>query len=174
MSEKKHYYVPAGSPVYPNLFDTRVRLRSLTLGLLKPEELEKHLAELPDESANADFVEFNSIVEDSSEEVAEEVAVEAPVEETSEFAMHEAIMTQNTASAESSSDVNTASNSNEQSATDTFITDMPIIEPIEAAPAPVMPSEIPEAIPAVGGDEAQAETTEIPTVIPPSDAPDFE
>ncbi len=68
MSDKKVYFVPKNSPVYPSVFDTRVRLRSLTLGLIKPGELEKHLEALPDESANADFIEFNAIINNEEAE----------------------------------------------------------------------------------------------------------
>lgn len=77
MTDKKDYYVPKDSPVFPSRFDTRVRLRSLTLGLLEQEELDAHLEALPDESENADFVDFNSVVEgDEVEEVSAEASEE--------------------------------------------------------------------------------------------------
>lgn len=61
--DNKVYYVPKGSPVYPNPFDTRIRLRSLTRGLLSADEVKNYLSSLPDDSANAEFVDFNEIVE---------------------------------------------------------------------------------------------------------------
>jgi hypothetical protein len=62
--DDKVYYVPKDSPVYPNKFDTRVRLRSLTLGLLKYDEIKAHEDQLPDESANAEFRDFNTVIEE--------------------------------------------------------------------------------------------------------------
>lgn len=79
MTDKKDYYVPENSPVFPSRFDTRVRLRSLTLGLLKQEELDSHLEALPDESENAEFVDFNSIVEDDDTAAATQEAFSEPL-----------------------------------------------------------------------------------------------
>ena len=85
MTDKKVYYVPEDSPVFPNRYDTRVRLRSLTLGILKQEDLDSHLTSLPDESENAEFVEFNSIVEDDdTAAIAEEAAPEALASDVTE------------------------------------------------------------------------------------------
>jgi hypothetical protein len=61
--DNKVYYVPKGSPVYPNPFDTRIRLRSLTRGLLSEDEVKNYLDSLPDDSANAEFVDLNAILE---------------------------------------------------------------------------------------------------------------
>ncbi len=60
----KVYYVPTDSPVYPNRFDTRIRLRSLTRGLLSPNEVEKYLSDLPDDASNAEVRNYTEIVDD--------------------------------------------------------------------------------------------------------------
>jgi len=62
------YYTPAGSPVLPDQFDVRVRLRSLSKGTLSYADLNKHLANLPDESAYADFRSYDAVTKDEHPE----------------------------------------------------------------------------------------------------------
>jgi|GEM_PF-1630603 len=80
--DNKVYYVPKDSPVYPNRFDTRIRLRSLTRGLLSPEEVQTYLTNLPDDAANGEFVDFNAIVEDEDqiEDTSAELEVPSDIE----------------------------------------------------------------------------------------------
>jgi hypothetical protein len=52
--DPKVYFIPQGSPVAPDRFDTRIRLRSLTRGLIRAEDLEKHLKSLPDDAASGE------------------------------------------------------------------------------------------------------------------------
>lgn len=146
MSDKKEYFVPAGSPVYPDKFDTRVRLRSLTLGLLKPEDVEKHLESLPDEAANADIVDFNSIVEN------EEAVASASEEKSARVSAEPALQQE-------------------------------IPEPIAATEsyvAPVAQASHVESESSASEAASESEETprsnelEIPTVVPPSDTPDFD
>lgn len=70
--DNKVYYVPKDSPVYPNRFDTRIRLRSLTRGLLSPEEVQNYLNSLPDEAANAEYVDLNNITDEDDSLEADE------------------------------------------------------------------------------------------------------
>jgi len=46
-------------------FDTRVLERNVARGLAKAEEYEKFVKELPDDSANAEFISEENLVEDS-------------------------------------------------------------------------------------------------------------
>ncbi len=63
------YFTPEGSPVAPDKFDTRVRMRNLSKGLITRETLEKHLNALPDDTDAGEYRSFDSIV---NEEVAAE------------------------------------------------------------------------------------------------------
>jgi len=56
------YYAPKGSPVVPDRFDVRIRLRSLTRGLISHDDVKTYRAELPDDAANADFRPFAEII----------------------------------------------------------------------------------------------------------------
>ncbi|MBL7716862.1 MAG: hypothetical protein JNL01_15455 [Bdellovibrionales bacterium] len=49
-------------------FDVRVAQRSVERGKLKAEELEKFVASLPDDSANADFVAIQSFMDEAQDE----------------------------------------------------------------------------------------------------------
>ena len=66
------YYTPAGSPVIPDRFDVRVRLRHLSKGALSFEEVKKHLSSLPDDSAHADYRNYDSVVREEATESAGE------------------------------------------------------------------------------------------------------
>lgn len=55
------------SPVVPDLFDVRLRLRNLSLGRITLKQLEKYLADLPDDTANAEFVKYDNIVHGEEE-----------------------------------------------------------------------------------------------------------
>jgi len=118
------------------LFDTRVRLRSLTLGLLKPEDLEKHLASLPDEAGNAEVVDFNSIV-DNEEAVAspsEEKKVPVKAEPAFQQPIPEPIAAME--SSVSSEEMNAGSEDNSE-------TEAPRSQELEI-PAVVPPSDTPD------------------------------
>jgi hypothetical protein len=52
------------SPVVPDIYDVRIRSRNLTRGIVTKDELKKHLTSLPDDTENAIFVDFNTIVKD--------------------------------------------------------------------------------------------------------------
>ncbi len=58
----KIYYNPAGSPVVPDRFDVRIRLRSLTRGLITHDDVKSYRENLPDEANNADFRPFAEII----------------------------------------------------------------------------------------------------------------
>lgn len=45
-------------------FDSRLIERSVSRGQLKQEEVEKNMKELPDDSANADFVSLDTLLEE--------------------------------------------------------------------------------------------------------------
>jgi hypothetical protein len=65
MTTKKNdkiYYAPEGSPVVPDKFDVRTRLRSLTRGLISHDDVKKYRENLPDDAANADFRPFAEII----------------------------------------------------------------------------------------------------------------
>jgi|GEM_PF-1495762 len=64
------YFIPAGSPVAPDPFDVRIRLRSLSKGGMQNEALKKYLDSLPDEANNAVVVKFGDLVNDESSESA--------------------------------------------------------------------------------------------------------
>jgi len=63
----KVYYVPENSPVYPSRFDTRIRLRSLTRGLLTQNELSSYLTNLPDDSSNAEVRDYSEVIEEADD-----------------------------------------------------------------------------------------------------------
>jgi hypothetical protein len=58
----KIYYAPENSPVVPHPFDVRIRLRSLTRGLISHDDVKKYRENLPDDAANADFRPFAEII----------------------------------------------------------------------------------------------------------------
>jgi len=60
----KVYYVPENSPVYPSRFDTRIRLRSLTRGLLTQTELSDYLTGLPDDASNAEVRNYSEVIDE--------------------------------------------------------------------------------------------------------------
>ncbi len=60
-NDKAIYYNPPNSPVVPDQFDVRIRLRSLTRGLISQEDVKKYRENLPDDAANADFRPFAEI-----------------------------------------------------------------------------------------------------------------
>jgi hypothetical protein len=64
------YYIPAGSPVAPDPFDVRIRLRSLSKGGMQNESLKKYLDSLPDDASNAVVVKFGDLVNDETSDVA--------------------------------------------------------------------------------------------------------
>lgn len=154
MTDKKEYYVPKGSPVFPSRFDTRVRLRSLTLGLLNQEELDAHLEALPDESANAEFIDFNSIVEgDDVEETAGHPAAEEVTAQDAAFGV-----------AETTSDAGQMAQGRAEASQ----------ESLNQAEAPQQASEIPGseiAPPLSEEDVPKAHESIIPKVIPPASSP---
>jgi hypothetical protein len=45
-------------------FDVRVAERNIQRGLLRPEDLERSLKDLPDDAANADYISIESLAED--------------------------------------------------------------------------------------------------------------
>jgi hypothetical protein len=61
-SDKPIYYSPANSPVVPDRFDVRIRLRSLTRGLLTHDDVNKYRTNLPDDANNAEFRPFAEII----------------------------------------------------------------------------------------------------------------
>lgn len=63
----KVYYVPENSPVYPSRFDTRIRLRSLTRGLLTQTELSSYLTNLPDDASNAEVRNYSEVIEEADD-----------------------------------------------------------------------------------------------------------
>ena len=69
MSQKDSvYFAPEGSPVVPGRFDSRIRRRSLTRGIVTRDELKAHLNNLPDDKAVADFRDYEALVKDESVE----------------------------------------------------------------------------------------------------------
>ena len=62
LKKDKNAAFPSTSPVVPDQFDTRIRLRNLSRGVLTQEELAKYQKALPDESANAEFLSFEELV----------------------------------------------------------------------------------------------------------------
>jgi hypothetical protein len=64
---EKVYYVPENSPVYPSRFDTRIRLRSLTRGLLTQNELSTYLEQLPDDASNAEVRNYSEVIDESED-----------------------------------------------------------------------------------------------------------
>jgi hypothetical protein len=60
--EKPIYYNPENSPVVPDRFDVRIRLRSLTRGLISQEDVKKYRENLPDDALNADFRPFTEVI----------------------------------------------------------------------------------------------------------------
>ena len=62
------YFAPEGSPVVPHRFDARVRLRSLTRGILTLDDLKKHADSLADESSHGETRSFDALVKDESVE----------------------------------------------------------------------------------------------------------
>ena len=66
--DNKVYYVPKDSPVYPNRFDTRIRLRSLTRGLLSQTEVTQYLTDLPDDASNAEVRNYSEVVDESDDQ----------------------------------------------------------------------------------------------------------
>jgi hypothetical protein len=66
--DNKVYYVPKDSPVYPNRFDTRIRLRSLTRGLLSQTEVTQYLTDLPDDASNAEVRNYSEVVDEADDQ----------------------------------------------------------------------------------------------------------
>ncbi len=66
--DNKVYYVPKDSPVYPNRFDTRIRLRSLTRGLLSQTEVTQYLTDLPDDASNAEVRHYSEVVDEADDQ----------------------------------------------------------------------------------------------------------
>ena len=64
-TKDKVYFVPEGSPVHPDLYDTRVRLMMIKSGKLRPEDLKKKFSTLPDDSSHADFRDYRTVVNDN-------------------------------------------------------------------------------------------------------------
>lgn len=51
------------SPVVPNLYDVRLRMRNLSRGYVKNDELKKYLTSLPDESENCVVTTFGEVIQ---------------------------------------------------------------------------------------------------------------
>jgi hypothetical protein len=63
MTEKDDTYKrPDSSPVLPDAFDCRIRLRSLTRGEITQADLKKYHDALPDDAANADFRDYDQLM----------------------------------------------------------------------------------------------------------------
>jgi len=62
------YYVPQGSPVSPDKWDVRVIHKNIASALISPKELEEHLNKLPDDTAHADFRDYDAVINDDSGE----------------------------------------------------------------------------------------------------------
>ena len=60
--------VESESPVVPDLFDVRLRLRYLSLGKINQKQLDKYLSDLPDDAANAERVDYDSVVHEEDSE----------------------------------------------------------------------------------------------------------
>jgi len=60
------YFIPEGSPVAPDKYDVRVRVRNLSKGLITRDSLEKHLNSLPDDTDQCEFRSFDSIVNEEA------------------------------------------------------------------------------------------------------------
>jgi hypothetical protein len=59
--DPKVYFIPEGSPVAPDRFDARIRLRSMTRGMLPTDDLAKHLKNLPDDAAHGDVRDYTEV-----------------------------------------------------------------------------------------------------------------
>lgn len=77
-ANKNIYIIPEGSPVAPDKYDVRVRNRHISGGVITAESLKKHLENLPDESDQADFRSYDTIVNDETVETTETAAAGAP------------------------------------------------------------------------------------------------
>ena len=64
MADKSVYFIPEGSPVAPDLYDWRVRLRFKSKGVITAQGLKGYIDSLPDEASNAVVLNFNDIVSD--------------------------------------------------------------------------------------------------------------
>lgn len=64
------YFIPAGSPVAPDPFDVRIRLRSLSKGGMQDVVLKKYLDSLPDDANNAVVTKFGDLVNDESSDTS--------------------------------------------------------------------------------------------------------
>lgn len=62
--QEEIYFTHPNSPVLPDKFDVRVRLRHLTRGALTFDDVKKHLAALPDDAAFADFRDYDAVVKE--------------------------------------------------------------------------------------------------------------
>ncbi|MBP7844178.1 MAG: hypothetical protein KA116_05140 [Proteobacteria bacterium] len=63
MAQKKDiYFIPEGSPVYPNLFDKRVVSRNLASGKITQKQLDEHLKNIPDESDTCDKLNYDEVI----------------------------------------------------------------------------------------------------------------
>lgn len=62
------YFTPEDSPVRPNPFDTRVRLRNLTRGDITQEGVQKFLNGLPDETSHAEIRGYTDVIYEESNE----------------------------------------------------------------------------------------------------------
>jgi hypothetical protein len=65
------YFTPEDSPVRPNPFDTRVRLRSLSRALITPAELKKHLQSLPDETHQATYRSLDALLNEQNPDLGQ-------------------------------------------------------------------------------------------------------
>jgi hypothetical protein len=63
---KDIYFIPEGSPVYPQLFDKRVVARHLAQGLITQKQLDDHLKSLADETDNCEKLSFGDLVNSDS------------------------------------------------------------------------------------------------------------
>jgi hypothetical protein len=63
-SKNEIYTTVADSPVLPDKFDCRVRRRHLTRGIVSLEDLKTFAKNLPDDSAVAEFRDFDALVKD--------------------------------------------------------------------------------------------------------------
>jgi hypothetical protein len=66
----KTYFIPEDSPVRPDPFDVRVRLRHLTRGQITPDDVKNYLQNLPDDAEVAETRNYDALVKDESAEGA--------------------------------------------------------------------------------------------------------
>jgi hypothetical protein len=65
------YFTPEDSPVRPNPFDTRVRMRSLSRALITAAELKKHLQSLPDDTASANYRSLEALLNEQNPDLGQ-------------------------------------------------------------------------------------------------------